>query len=145
MQRAQRVGTVGLVAAALLTLTVTAAAAPVEGPAPSERWRITGAPTADGCGGQIVLAVRHLRFQGNIMFGDVVNRRYHYERRGATRVAVGRFEADFACRGTQLDERWQLRQQGPDVLVGELASTWHLEPSCEPCTIRFRVRAERMR
>ncbi|MFK7988474.1 MAG: hypothetical protein AB8I08_20800 [Sandaracinaceae bacterium] len=149
MRRAKKAGTVALVLAATLALSVTAAAAPVARPSEpepgSEHWRITGAPSADGCGGRIVLVVQHLRFTASTMFGDVVNRLYQYERRGDLRVAEGQFDADFACAGTQLYERWELRQRGPDVLVGELSSTWHLEPSCEPCTIRFRIRAERMR
>lgn len=122
-----------------------AAAGPNEAPSEPERYRIEGQPMSDECGGEIYLAARHITFQPTTMFADVVNRTYGLRRDGDRLVASGRFHSDYACEATRIRERWDLRRVSPDVLEGSLASTWRLRPSCDECTVRFRIRAIRVR
>lgn len=136
--------------AACLGLLVLASAAladppPSPRPVPAERWRITGQPRSDGCGGQIHLAARHLTFRGRTMHADVVDRTYAFSRHGAQRIAEGDFVAGVGCDGTTIFERWKLREVSRDVLEGTLTSSWHLPPACDSCVITFQIRAERVR
>ena len=120
---------------------------PAPGPSTGlERYRIEGRPEADGCGGRIVLAARVItldRARGTL-FADVVNRTYRARFPGPRVLAEGRFEDDIAC-GRGVAERWELARSGPHELRGTLESTWAIAPSCAPCTIRFALRAIRIR
>ena len=107
MRRRRSTRAAGAFTAAALALAVTLPAEagptrPTPRPAADERYRITGRPAADGCGGRIVLAARHLRFGARTLFADVVDRTYALERRGRRRIAEGRFEDDYACPGTRI-------------------------------------------
>lgn len=136
----------------VLILAATSYAEPGRPPDPSpsaadiERYRIDGTPAADGCGGRIVLAARHITLQRarGTLFADVVRRTYR-ARFTADRVeASGHFTSNAACTGG-LDERWSLRRTSPDELRGTLESTWQLEPDCRACTITFQIHAVRVR
>ncbi len=139
-------------AAVLLAFAAAPAAAgptdapPAPRPRPTvERYRIEGAPEADGCGGRIVLAARHIqldRARGRI-FADVVNRTYTARVQGDRLLAEGSFRSADACPGG-VREAWSLRWSTPRVLTGTLQSTWQLAPRCEPCTVTFRLRAVRV-
>jgi hypothetical protein len=118
---------------------------PPSEPAGPERYRIVGRPVSDGCGGEIILAARHLTYYADTMFADVVNRTYRLRRDGDRLIASGRFPNDYACDGTRIRETLNLRRVDANTLVGSLISTWRLRPSCEECTIRFRIRAVRVR
>lgn len=138
-------GCFAALAVALLALPVLAepARTPTRTVTP-ERWRISGNPQSDGCGGRLVLAARHLTFTGRTMHADVVDRTYALTRRGDERVADGHFDSDAACPGTRVYERWDLRQVASGILEGTLSSTWRLTPRCEECVVVFQIRAERV-
>lgn len=157
MSRSSSLGD-ALVATALLALAAasfvsSAQAGPLRpaepAPAPSpglERYRIEGEPEADGCGGRISLAARVItldRARGTL-FADVVNRTYRARFPPSRVIAEGTFESRSACpRG--VEERWDLASSGPNELRGTLDSTWAMAPSCAQCTIRFALRAIRIR
>lgn len=119
---------------------------PSQGGGGVERYRIDGSPSADGCGGQVYLAARHIVLDRarNTLFADVVRRTYGARFEAERVQASGRFTSPTTCSGA-LRESWDLRRTGPDELRGTLSSTWQLPPSCEPCTITFRIRATRAR
>lgn len=118
-----------------------------EGPPPEvEVYRITGSPTADGCGGRIVLVARHITLnrRRSTVFADVVNRTYSARFARNQLRAWGRFDSPSACDGG-VDERYDMRQVSPTVLRGTIRSTWRLRPGCEECSVTFQVRAVRVR
>lgn len=141
----------GLALGALASLALASplGASPSEAPPRPggvERYRIDGAPAADGCGGRIYLAARHItldRARGTV-FADVVRRTYRARFAGDSVEARGTFDSPSACEGG-VRERWSLRRAGPDELRGTLESSWRLAPDCQECTVTFRVRAVRVR
>lgn len=109
-------------------------------------YTLTGAPSHDGCAGDIYLAAQNVVVDpsSRTLAADVVDRTYEARAEGRGLVAEGRFDADTACPGSTLYERWVLEPASADVLSGTLTSTWLLPPDCmHPCTVEFSVEARR--
>lgn len=114
----------------------------------SGTYRIEGHPMADGCGGQVYLAARHIAIDvaGGRLDADVVDRNYRLRVEGGTIVAEGDFDESPDCAGPDVHERWTLHPAGEGRLRGELESSWSLAPACgSRCTITFSLSAVRAR
>lgn len=128
--------------------------APAEGaeavsePAPPANWdgrfRLSGAPSQDTCGGAVILAAEHVSIDARTLAADVVDRLYGVTELSSERlVAEGRFGTD-VCPQSTLFERWTLQREG-DAWTGTLDSTWPDSSDCErACTVRFEISAQRM-
>ena len=112
----------------------------------SGRFEISGAPSEDGCDGEVYLAARHISIdvEARTIEADVIDRVYSItELVPGQLIAEGRFATD-ACPESTLFERWTFEADG-DAWTGTLESTWPDASDCgRPCTVRFELRAQRI-
>jgi len=109
-------------------------------------YAIAGAPVADGCGGEIVLAARTITVNpaARTLFADVVNRTYTARVEDGRLIAEGHFQARGTCPETVIFERWILTLTPDGRLEGTLESLWPRAPDCaNPCLITFVIAASR--
>jgi hypothetical protein len=137
------------------SVLVTTCPPPPPGPAPLPpaatddidvyvgRYRLQGSPKTDTCGGNIVLAARHIVVApSHELTADVVERTYAAGAIAGALGAEGAFEAS-TCEGGKLHERWALARAGRD-LEGVLVSEWPVPGDCtRTCRVVFQIRAIR--